>query len=117
MEKSVKRAHPRVQARIEAKLKMPGGRTIVTGQILNISLGGLFIEMEEPLGFGKEFDLEFKLPDSTLHCRGLVVWSTRTQPQMAEGRSGIGVRLMKIDVSEMRQLESYISAHLETNNR
>ena len=108
-----RRAHPRVQTRIEAKLKLPDGRTQVTGQILNISLGGVFIEMADPAGFGTELDLEFSLPDAVMRCKGLVVWSTKTSPQRAGGRPGVGVRLMKIGVADMRKLEAYIAARLE----
>jgi uncharacterized protein (TIGR02266 family) len=108
-----KRAHPRVQTRIEAKLKLPDGRIQTAAQIMNLSLGGLFIETAEPLGFGAEIDLEFSLPDTVIRCRGLVVWSTKTAPQKAIGRTGIGVRLMKIGVSEMRKLESYITTKVE----
>lgn len=113
MESKIKRAHPRVATRIEARVKLPDGRTLVTGHILNLSLGGVFIEMENPVGFGHEFELEFALPDATIRCRGLVVWSTKTAPQRAVGHSGVGVRLMKIGVGEMRQLETYISTRLE----
>ena len=86
----------------------------VTGKILNISLGGLFIEMDDPVGFGTEFDLEFTLPNATtIRCRGLVVWSTKNTPERGGGRSGVGVRLMKIEVSEMCELEAYVAAKLE----
>jgi Tfp pilus assembly protein PilZ len=92
---------------------MPDGRMHASGHILNISLGGVFIEMENPPGFGNELDLEFTLPDTTMKCRGLVVWSTKTSPERAGGRSGIGVRLMKIGVAEMRILDQYIAERLE----
>lgn len=107
-----KREHPRVSTRIEAKLKLPDGRTHTTGQILNLSLGGIFIEMEQPLGFGSEVDIEFALPKTTIRCKGLVVWSTKTAPERAVGRSGMGLRLMQIGVSQMRELAEYIQERL-----
>jgi len=110
---NAKRAHPRVQTHIDTKLRLPDGRYQTAARIMNLSLGGVFIETAEPLGFGAELDLEFALPDSVIRCRGLVVWSTKTAPQKAAGRSGMGVRLMKIDVAEMRKLESYIAARLD----
>ncbi len=113
VEKQPKRAHPRVQTRIEARVHLPDGRTHVTGRISNLSLGGVFIEMEDPLGFGNEFDLEFNVPDGMVRCRGLVVWSTKTEPARAGGQHGMGVRLMQIGVGEMRQLEAFIASHLE----
>jgi len=108
-----KRAHPRVQTRIEARLKLPDGRTQIAAQIMNLSLGGVFIETADPLRFGAELDLEFALPNTVIRCRGLVVWSTKTSPERAAGRSGMGVRLMKIGVGEMRTLESYIATKVE----
>ncbi len=108
-----KRAHPRVQTHIEAKYKLPDGRTQPAAQIMNLSLGGVFIETPDPLGFGTEIDLEFSLPHGVIRCRGLVVWSTKTAPQRAGGRTGMGVRLMKIGVSEMRELETYITAKID----
>jgi hypothetical protein len=113
VESQPKRAHPRVQTKIEAKVKLPDGRTHISGQILNISLGGVFIEMDSPIGFGTELDLEFSLPSGSIRCRGLVVWSTRSAPMRAGGLSGVGVRLMKIGVSEMRQLETFIAERLD----
>jgi Tfp pilus assembly protein PilZ len=108
-----KRAHPRVPTHIAAKLRLPDGSTQPAGEILNISLGGVFIETAEPLGFGTEIDIEFTVPDATIRCKGLIVWSTKSAPQRAGGRTGMGVRLMKIGVSEMRKLEAYIAGRLE----
>ncbi len=109
-----KRAHPRVQTRIEVRIRLPDGRTQSVAQILNLSLGGVFLEMDEPLGFGSEVDLDFSVPGSNIRCKGLVVWNTRTAPDRATGRSGMGIRLMNIGVADMRKLEGFISARLET---
>ena len=109
-----RRTHPRVATNIEATLRLPDGRTATAGQILNISLGGVFIEMEQPLSFGAELDIEFAVPGAHVKCKGLVVWSTKSAPHMGHGREGIGVRLMNIGVREMRSLASYIQERLET---
>ncbi len=113
MADETKRAHPRATADISATIRLPDGRTHSTGHIRNISLGGVFIEMDNPLGFGAELDLEFKLPAGTqaIRCRGLVMWNTKTQ----EGypRPGMGVRLMQIGVHEMRLLADYIDTLLK----
>jgi len=110
------RAHPRVETAISATVRLTDGRTYTSAEIRNISLGGVFIEMPEPLGFGSEFDLEFKLPATAqvIRCRGLVVWNTKAQPEKGEGRPGMGVRLMKIGVQEMRVISEYVTAQLET---
>jgi hypothetical protein len=108
-----KRTHPRVATRIEVRLRLPDGRTQSVAQILNMSLGGVFLEMDEPLGFGTELDLDFSVPGTNLRCKGLVVWNTRTAPDRASGRTGMGVRLMSIGVADMRKLEGFVAARLE----
>lgn len=112
---SHRRAQPRVQANLSVKVRLPEGATTRSELIRNISLGGVFIQMEEPLAFGTEVALEFSLPGApgTIRCKGFVVWSTRTSPERAvEGMSGVGVRLMDIGITEMRALADYVEAEL-----
>ena len=93
----------------------PGGKSIVAGQIRNISLGGVFIAMEEPPAFGADLDLEFSIPtgDQNIRCKGFVVWSTKSNPEKAPGLQGMGVRLTDISVQEMRMLSEFIKTRLE----
>ncbi len=110
-----RRAQPRVQASISVKMRVPGGQTTNTERIGNISLGGIFIYMEDPISFGAEVDLEFSLPVAprVIHCKGFVVWSTKNEPDKAARMGhGIGVRLMDIGISDMRLLAEYIETAL-----
>ncbi|MBI3178294.1 MAG: PilZ domain-containing protein [Deltaproteobacteria bacterium] len=109
-----RREHTRVAARISVSVRAPDGRTINADEIANISLGGVFIEMREPLAFGTDVDLEFSLSAEvrTIRCKGFVVWSTVTSPERGGGRQGIGVRLMDIGVREMRILNEFIERRL-----
>lgn len=109
------RNHPRVNTEINVSIKMPDGRIHSAGQIRNISLGGVFIEIKDPPSFGSEFDLEFRLPQAaeTFRCRGLVVWNTKSNPENSE-IPGMGVRLMQIGVQDMRRLAEYIDSLLAT---
>ncbi len=109
-----RREHKRVSTRISVSVRAPDGRTISAEEIANISLGGVFIEMREPLPFGTDVDLEFNLPAEarTIRCKGFVVWSTTTSPERGGGREGIGVRLMDIGVREMRLLNEFIERRL-----
>ncbi len=110
-----RRAQPRVEANISVKVRVPGGQTTTTQRISNISLGGVFIQMDDPLAFGVEVDLEFHLPVAprSIGCKGFVVWSTKTSPEkQAEHGKGIGVRLMDIGITDMRMLAKYVEGGL-----
>lgn len=110
-----KREHKRVNATIDVKVCTPDGSRSSTDRIRNISLGGVFIEMNEPLPFGTDVELEFELPINprVISCKGFVVWSTKDSPERGGGTPGIGVRLMDIGVREMRQLNDFIEAQLK----
>src|SRR5687767_8653275 len=99
---SERRSNSRVDVDLSVKVKLPDGRTTATEQIRNISLGGVFIEMEDPLAFGAEIALEFTVPVAprTIRCKGFVVWSTRTHPDRVPGKMGVGVRLMDIGITD-----------------
>ena len=106
-----RREHKRVSAAINVKVRSPDGRRASTEEIRNISL-----EMSDPFAFGTDIELEFTLPADRriINCKGFVVWSTKTSPERAAGRSGIGVRLMDIGVKEMRLLNEFIEEHLKS---
>ncbi|MEE8408859.1 MAG: PilZ domain-containing protein [Myxococcota bacterium] len=114
MAASSRREHKRVAARITAKVRAPDGTRSTTEEIRNISLGGVFIVMDDPLAFGTDIELEFNLPTNprVIRCKGFVVWSTKTSPERAGGLQGIGVRLMDIGVREMRLLNQFIESEL-----
>jgi uncharacterized protein (TIGR02266 family) len=112
MTRSKERAHPRVPANITATVRTGGKAAIKAGRIRNISLGGVFVEIPEPLPFGTDVDIEFSLPSGAgvLRCKGFVVWSTKDDPDKADGKQGIGVRLTDIGVQEMRDLAEFIES-------
>jgi uncharacterized protein (TIGR02266 family) len=113
MDRSKRRAHPRVPASVSATIRLPEGETRTASRLTNISLGGVFIDMEDPLAFGTEISLEFTLPSAarTIQCRGLVVWTSKHGPAV-EGKRGIGVRLMEIGIADMRVLADFIERSL-----
>jgi len=105
------RAHPRVSANIKVRVRTAHGHELQTGQIRNISLGGVFVETIDPQPFGSDLDLEFSLPGAerrTIHCKGFVVWSTKSSPEKCPEMQGMGVRLTDIGVQEMRALAEFI---------
>ena len=114
MNPSSRREHKRVSAIIGVKGRSPDGRRSSAEQIRNVSLGGVFIEMKDPLPFGTDIDLEFSLPvdPRVIKCKGFVVWSTKDSPERGQGKEGIGVRLMEIGVREMRLLNEFIERQI-----
>ncbi|HET6345619.1 MAG TPA: PilZ domain-containing protein [Myxococcota bacterium] len=110
------RAHPRVTASIHVNVTVAtgAGRSVRAEKIANISLGGVFIEMPEPLGFGTEVSLEFKLTQerAPVRCKGFVMWSTKGKAEVPEGRKGIGVRLTDLSVADMKELSEFIDERL-----
>jgi Tfp pilus assembly protein PilZ len=111
---SERRSNSRVTVDLDLKIRLPDGRILSSNPIRNISLGGVFIDMPEPLAFGAELALEFTLPVAPrlIRCKGFVVWSSKTHPERCPGRSGVGVRLMDIGIGEMRILHEFIDGHL-----
>lgn len=105
------REHPRITASISVTIQSKGG-VYKSQRITNISLGGVFIAMAEPLGFGADLALEFYLPGdaSVLRCKGFVIWNTKTKPKASADGPGMGVRLTDIAVVDMRRLADYIDA-------
>jgi uncharacterized protein (TIGR02266 family) len=110
---SERRSNSRVQVAISVKVRVADGPSVESRTIRNISLGGVFIQMDEPLPFGAEAALEFNLPGAprVLRCRGFVVWSTKTNPERS-AVPGVGVRLMDIGITDMRILNEFIAAEL-----
>lgn len=76
-----------------------------------MSLGGVFVEMREPLAFGTDLAMEFRLPNArkTVRCKGYVVWTSRLE----SGPDGIGVRLLEIGITDMRLLAEHLGTEVK----
>lgn len=96
------------------KLRLTDGTELTERHVWNTSLGGVFVEMRDPLPFGTELNIEFILPreGQSIRCEGFVVWSTQTSPQNAPGKQGVGIRLINIGIKEMRQLAEAVARSL-----
>ena len=101
---------------VSVVLRQGAGNKSESGSVWNTSLGGVFVEMSEPLPFGAEMQLEFSLPAApkTIRCEGFVVWSTKDSPDRARAKKGIGVRLVNIGIAEMRHLAASVGRSLES---
>lgn len=108
---SQQRAHPRVPVSVHVNITVstPEGRTVRAERMGNLSLGGVFIGMEDPPAFGTELSLEFRLSSESavIRCRGFVAWSTRGKDEGPESR-GIGVRLMGLRIADMKAVSAYV---------
>ena len=108
---SSQRAHPRVPISVNVNIVIntPEGRTVRAERMGNLSLGGVFIGMEDPPAFGTELSMEFRLASdaAVIRCRGFVAWSTRGKDEAPENR-GIGVRLMGLSIADMKALSEYV---------
>ncbi|MEO1172262.1 MAG: PilZ domain-containing protein [Myxococcota bacterium] len=102
------RGHGRADTDVSVTLTLANGIARRVDRLRNISLGGLFIEMDEPLPFGSEVDLEFVLAAGVkaIQCRGLVVRRQTNTP------TGIGLRLLEIEPSDLRLVADYLEQHL-----
>ena len=97
------------------KLRLPDGGRRSESSVWNTSLGGVFVEMKDPLPFGAEVDLEFVFPRDTdnVKCGGFVVWSSHDSPEKSSGREGSAIRLMNIGIAEMRRLADIVGRRLD----
>jgi len=97
-------------------IRQGAGKKNASDSVWNTSLGGVFVEMQTPLPFGAEMQLEFSLPKApkTIRCEGFVVWSTKDSPEKARLKTGIGVRLVNIGIAEMRHLAASVGRSLES---
>ena len=95
-------------------IRRGAGMTYKATEVWNISLGGVFIAMGEPLKFGEEASFEFALGpgNPAVRCKGFVIWTTKESPDKAHGKNGVGVRLMDIAVAEMRRIADAVGREL-----
>ena len=84
------------------RLRRGHGKRFEAGPVWNVSLGGVFVEMVEPLPFGEDLGLEFELAGrpEPIACQGFVVWSTRDAPDKAGGKSGVAIRLTSLGIAD-----------------
>jgi len=97
---------PRVEMQEPVQLRLQG--RAVNGTLRNLSRGGAFVELEEPLPSGPEIELDFHIPGSlrALAPSAQVVW---TRPG-AKGsrRCGHGLRFLRLEARAFRALEDYV---------
>ena len=71
-----KRVHPRIPINIDVSCEIKDAAA-VTGVAKDLSLGGMFIESEQTLGFGADITIVIRLPGASSESRlpAVVRWS------------------------------------------
>ncbi|MCA9511231.1 MAG: response regulator [Myxococcales bacterium] len=102
---------PRVDTAEPVQLRVAGEAS--EGTLRNLSRGGAFVELPEPLPSGPEVELAFRIPGSTraIAPSAEVVW-TRPAAHGAR-RFGQGLRFLRLDARALRALEDYVFEHTE----
>jgi c-di-GMP-binding flagellar brake protein YcgR len=113
-----RRRHPRVKAKLH--MVFEDGRTAVKTRVVDISLGGVFLEMEKPPEAGTEIRLTPILPDKgpekrPTRIKGRVVrvveYDLENFPESRGG--GIGVEFSDVSGTEQNVLSDIFRQGLE----
>jgi two-component system chemotaxis response regulator CheY len=105
-----KRKSPRIPAKLEVfygENNMPSGYTI--GCTENLSVGGVFIETNNPLSLGVKLKLKLSLPDQEcqMFCQGRVAWVSSPFPtDNIAHPPGMGVEFL--DLEDKHQLQDFL---------
>ena len=91
-----RRMHARMKCRVTMELHPEGGAGPILGNLIDISLGGCYIETSAILTTGSEVELIFSIDDGKLQAGGVVV---RIDPG-----SGIGVRFNSMNPEERERM-------------
>lgn len=86
--------------------------------LLDLSLRGVYVAMEDLPDTGEELRVSFQVPGNmqTLSIPGLVAWvqSEKTHPVHGLPR-GFGVRFTKLEVEQVRLIARAIQAYCQSN--
>ncbi len=104
-----KREHKRVPTDFLVRARVSTQGEVREGICQNLSTGGLFILMQEPLPRGTEIYLELRLEpiNKTILAEGVVVW---VRPSMPDPNfpSGIGLRFTAISDEALQLVRSVV---------
>ncbi len=96
-------------------IKMPArfGKTeseISLGTLLDISVGGVFLETEEFSSAGSELQLEFRLSHekAPIRCKGRVAWVNRKDNFKKYATSGMGIEFVDIKKLDILSIQAWV---------
>jgi uncharacterized protein (TIGR02266 family) len=105
-----KRQHPRFAMETPISLVFRWGKTSMKGRILNLSMGGVYIETDQGLERGEAIALEFRLPvpDKRMTVKAAVRWRNSTG---VDGLPpGVGVEFVELDAATRTGLMQFIAS-------
>jgi hypothetical protein len=94
-----RRQFPRLACRLESQVMTPGATTQIAAKVIDICLGGCYLEMMSPLPMDSIVEVVIELGDSTISARGKVC---TTHPGIGMGISFTGMR--PADLKKLRAL-------------
>lgn len=100
-----------VRVPLETDVRMALDHTETWGRSLNVSRGGMFVELEGTAPAPEtELQLEFQLPNvpRPLAPTAKVVWRRRA---VADRQPGIGLQFLKLDHDAARNLDEFVYEH------
>lgn len=85
----------------------------LSAQSLNVSAGGAFVEIPEPLEIGDKFILKLYLPDSEepLEATCKVIWTNKYGKVTKDLKRGMGVKFLNLPPGVQRRIEDFIKMH------
>jgi len=110
MEAAERRASPRVNEVQLVQVSEPGTLSeLTTGRTLNISRGGIRLEMSSQLPLRARVRLSLAVGDEFVTVAGSVVYLEA----LDGGRCSMGVQFTDLDPSSRRKLDEYVARHAE----
>ena len=106
------RAEPRVPAgRLEARLYK--GAVARPARLVDLSVGGAFLETDRPLPEASGVSLEIDLPDASVRLRARVCWTRRDpHPEREDLSIGMGVEFTGEDAARTQQVRRYVKSRM-----
>ena len=105
-----KRRGPRIAVRLDVCYGKDGNRASYNpAHTHNMSIGGLFLETDQPLSPGEQLALEFVLPGSSFQicCQGRVAWiNCPVSPVIEDHPSGMGIEFL--DLKDERVIQEFL---------
>lgn len=103
----------RTALRVDARLRVRFGQkqNLLTSYSVNLSTGGLFLEMAEPLPAETPLDLEFDLPDQgpLVSCRGRVAWvNPPDRSRKKQFPPGMGIQFLNLTMEDMDKIRDFV---------
>ena len=93
---------------IKVELSYTSAHNVFTGQIENVSSGGLFVATEQPGPIGEQYEVSFTVPGINKSCQA--VCQVRWTREAVEGRvaAGMGLKFVSLDAAARAAIELFL---------